>query len=456
MTHWDRRTFLRTSAQAAAIATIPYAKQSLAQPAHTASSFPQNFYWGASTSAMQIEGSPYADAGGRSIWGAFEAKPGAIKDNSTNWVADDEYHRFAEDIGHMRDLGLNAYRFSMSWPRILPQGKGQANEKALAYYDQVVDGSPRRKDHALRHRLSLRLSRRPSAAKRLAQSRQLQMARRLRSPPRHPLLRPRHQLAHHQRAQHPMGIRQRSWPHAARAQAAVRRSRPRLPQPSSRPRTLRAGHPRCRQKARQDRPPLRRSLLPPRNLLSPGRRSRPRRLVHGRKARPDPQPAGNDPHEHRLVARPHLSRPLPRRGLQALPLSRKAGHPSRHEHHPPACRQLQRQPLLRPHRQSRLRRHTRSLSPIHPTFLAATTAGPSPPTSSTGLPNSSPSATTSLSSSPKTASPSPTRPLPTARSTIPSASPSSTVTSEPISAPIRTASLSPATSTGRWSTTGSS
>lgn len=139
MTHWDRRTFLRTSAQAAAIATIPYAKQSLAQPAHTASSFPQNFYWGASTSAMQIEGSPYADAGGRSIWGAFEAKPGAIKDNSTNWVADDEYHRFAEDIGHMRDLGLNAYRFSMSWPRILPQGKGQANEKALAYYDQVVD-----------------------------------------------------------------------------------------------------------------------------------------------------------------------------------------------------------------------------------------------------------------------------------------------------------------------------
>ena len=120
MTHWDRRTFLRTSAQAAAIATIPYVRQSLAQTAHTASSFPPNFYWGASTSAMQIEGSPYADGGGRSIWGTFEAKPGAIKDNSTNWVADDEYHRFAEDIGHMRDLGLNAYRFSMSWPRILP------------------------------------------------------------------------------------------------------------------------------------------------------------------------------------------------------------------------------------------------------------------------------------------------------------------------------------------------
>jgi beta-glucosidase len=137
MTHWNRRTFLRTSAQAAALTTLPW--PALAQKSAGSSTFPKGFYWGASTAAMQVEGSPYADGGGRSIWGAFEAKPGNIKDGSTNWVADDEYHRYAEDIGHMRDMGLNAYRFSIGWPRVLPQGKGQANEGGLAYYDKVID-----------------------------------------------------------------------------------------------------------------------------------------------------------------------------------------------------------------------------------------------------------------------------------------------------------------------------
>jgi len=88
---------------------------------------------------MQVEGSPYADGGGRSIWGAFEAKRGAIKDGSTNWEAVDEYHRYAEDIGHMQAIGLNAYRMSIGWPRVLPQGRGQANEKGLDYYDRVID-----------------------------------------------------------------------------------------------------------------------------------------------------------------------------------------------------------------------------------------------------------------------------------------------------------------------------
>jgi beta-glucosidase len=88
---------------------------------------------------MQIEGSLYANGGGRSVWGAFEAVPGNIKDGSTNWVADDEYHRDAEDIGHVSDLGIGAYRFSIGWPRVLPQGKGKPSEAGLAYYDKLID-----------------------------------------------------------------------------------------------------------------------------------------------------------------------------------------------------------------------------------------------------------------------------------------------------------------------------
>src|SRR5271170_6132637 len=139
MNSWDRRTFLRNSSQVAALAAIPWSAYSAVQKTSAASTFPAGFHWGASTSAMQIEGSPYADRGGRSVWGAYEAIPGNIKDGSTNWIADDEYHLYAEDIGHMSEIGLNAYRFSIGWPRVLPQGKGQPNEAGLAYYDKVID-----------------------------------------------------------------------------------------------------------------------------------------------------------------------------------------------------------------------------------------------------------------------------------------------------------------------------
>lgn len=143
MRNWDRRRFLGNSARAAAVAALPWPVAGLAQGVGLAraagKSFPKDFHWGSSTAAMQVEGSPYADGGGRSIWAAFEAAPGNIKDGSTNWVADDEYHRYAEDIGHMRELGLNAYRFSIGWPRVMPLGKGQVNEAGLAYYDKVID-----------------------------------------------------------------------------------------------------------------------------------------------------------------------------------------------------------------------------------------------------------------------------------------------------------------------------
>lgn len=139
---WNRRTFVRKSVEAAALASLasfPWSRGGLAQKGAAANTFPANFFWGASTSAMQVEGSPYADGGGRSIWAAFEAQPGAVKDHSTNWVADDEYNRYVEDVARMRALSFNAYRFSFGWPRIMPQGRGQPNPKALAYYDHLVD-----------------------------------------------------------------------------------------------------------------------------------------------------------------------------------------------------------------------------------------------------------------------------------------------------------------------------
>lgn len=143
MTNVNRRKFLKTTAQTAALSALPVAwsgalsAEDLAQK--TSVTFPKSFYWGASTAAVQVEGSPAADGAGRSVFDIFEAKPGNIKDGSTHAVTDDEYHRYAEDIGHMRDIGLNAYRFSISWTRVLPQGKGQPNEAGLAYYDKLVD-----------------------------------------------------------------------------------------------------------------------------------------------------------------------------------------------------------------------------------------------------------------------------------------------------------------------------
>ena len=98
-----------------------------------------NFIFGAATSAYQIEGATAEDGRGPSIWDVFARRPGAIKDGSSGDVACDHYHRWREDISLMRYLGLEAYRFSIAWPRILPEGKGRINPKGLAFYDRLVD-----------------------------------------------------------------------------------------------------------------------------------------------------------------------------------------------------------------------------------------------------------------------------------------------------------------------------
>ena len=101
--------------------------------------FPEGFLWGAATAAYQIEGAWEADGKGPSIWDTFCRQSGKIKDCSSGEVADDHYHRWAEDIDIMAGLGLQAYRFSIAWPRIFPKGFGRINTAGLDFYDQLVD-----------------------------------------------------------------------------------------------------------------------------------------------------------------------------------------------------------------------------------------------------------------------------------------------------------------------------
>jgi beta-glucosidase len=101
--------------------------------------FPDNFLWGAATSAYQIEGSPLADGAGPSIWQRFAHTPGMMINGDTGDIACDHYNRMESDVALMKQLGLKAYRFSVSWARVMPQGKGAVNQKGLDFYSRLVD-----------------------------------------------------------------------------------------------------------------------------------------------------------------------------------------------------------------------------------------------------------------------------------------------------------------------------
>jgi beta-glucosidase len=101
--------------------------------------FPDRFLWGAATSAYQIEGYPLADGAGPSIWERFSHTPGRVVNNDTGDIATDHYHRYAADVNLMAELGLTSYRFSIAWPRILPQGTGRVNAAGIAFYDKLID-----------------------------------------------------------------------------------------------------------------------------------------------------------------------------------------------------------------------------------------------------------------------------------------------------------------------------
>lgn len=102
-------------------------------------SFPKGFLWGTATSSYQIEGGAFEGGKGLSIWDDFVREPGRIRDHSTGDVACDHYHRYREDVRLMAEMGIRNYRFSISWPRVMPEGTGAVNEAGLAFYSDLVD-----------------------------------------------------------------------------------------------------------------------------------------------------------------------------------------------------------------------------------------------------------------------------------------------------------------------------
>ena len=101
--------------------------------------FPKNFLWGVATASYQVEGAVKDDGRGMSVWDVFSHKPGKIAEDHNGDVACDQYHRFREDVRLMKDLGVKAYRFSISWPRVIPEGTGRINEKGIKYYAELAE-----------------------------------------------------------------------------------------------------------------------------------------------------------------------------------------------------------------------------------------------------------------------------------------------------------------------------
>ena len=137
---FSRRHFGRLAGLSAlGLAARPVEAAAQAADGAAPASFPKDFVWGTATSSYQIEGAVNEDGRGRSIWDIFSHTPGKIEDNTTGDVANDHYHRYKEDIGLIRDIGAKAYRFSIAWPRVFPDGAGKPNPRGLDFYDRLID-----------------------------------------------------------------------------------------------------------------------------------------------------------------------------------------------------------------------------------------------------------------------------------------------------------------------------
>jgi beta-glucosidase len=101
--------------------------------------FPEGFYWGVGTSSYQVEGAWDEDGKGLSIWDTYTHTSGSIKNDDNGDVANDHYHRYREDVALMKSINVTAYRFSIAWPRVFPEGVGQPNPKGLDFYSRLVD-----------------------------------------------------------------------------------------------------------------------------------------------------------------------------------------------------------------------------------------------------------------------------------------------------------------------------
>lgn len=139
----DRRNFMKhgVAMGSAALATGGTALTAVGAAAQTPldQSFPKDFLWGTATAAYQIEGAVNEDGRGQTNWDVFSHTPGKVANGDTGDVACDSYHRYEEDIALMRNLGIKAYRMSLAWSRIFPEGRGKPNAKGIDYYNRVID-----------------------------------------------------------------------------------------------------------------------------------------------------------------------------------------------------------------------------------------------------------------------------------------------------------------------------
>src|SRR6201996_5196573 len=131
--------FTSSAFPAAAIAGAPHPDAGQPSPREAFYQFPNGFLWGCATAAYQIEGGAKDGGRGPSIWDTFSHIPGKIHNNDTGDVANDDYHRYKDDIQLLKSLGAKIYRFSVSWPRIFPEGTGTPNPKGIDFYSRVVD-----------------------------------------------------------------------------------------------------------------------------------------------------------------------------------------------------------------------------------------------------------------------------------------------------------------------------
>jgi len=138
---FSRRAFARLAGLSALGVTAPAGAAERAQESdrHAPGSFPKNFLWGTATSSYQIEGAVNEDGRGPSIWDIFSHTQGKIEDGTNGDRANDHYHRYKEDVRLIKDIGVKAYRFSIAWPRVFPDGTGSPNPKGLDFYNRLID-----------------------------------------------------------------------------------------------------------------------------------------------------------------------------------------------------------------------------------------------------------------------------------------------------------------------------
>jgi beta-glucosidase len=140
MNNLTRRRFAQTMAALAATCGVPRSRAAAAQSRDNRPlAFPPGFLWGCATSSYQIEGAVGEDGRGTSIWDTFSHTAGTTSNGDTGDIADDSYHRYKDDVRLLKNLGAKTYRFSIAWPRVFPEGRGQPNERGIAYYERLVD-----------------------------------------------------------------------------------------------------------------------------------------------------------------------------------------------------------------------------------------------------------------------------------------------------------------------------